>query len=202
MFTLPKLLFNPSKLTVCMDESIMDIHYGKHHNAYVTKLNAALKDYPELLNKNILDILLNKDSLPESIKTAVVNNGGGHYNHSFFWEIITDKKTDPSAKLLEQITKDFNSVENLQKEVTAKAMTVFGSGWTWLAYNLKNKKLEIINTANQDIISSTDLKPIFVIDIWEHAYYVKYQNRRLDFLQDFWSIVNWDAISAKFEDCL
>jgi Fe-Mn family superoxide dismutase len=190
---LPKLPFAFDALEPFLDAKTMEIHYTKHHQTYVDKLNAALEKHPELKDKPIEELLKHPNNIPDDIKTAIKNFGGGTANHTFYWSILAkDKK--PGKEILDAINKSFTSFEKFKEQFTASATTLFGSGWTWL---VKNKdKLEIINTQNQESPLAQGKIPLLVIDIWEHAYYLKFQNRRAEFIEAFWNVINWEKVSA------
>ncbi len=198
MHTLPVLQYNFDALEPFIDTETMRIHHDKHHQAYVDKLNAALDKHPELHLKTLISLLENLDSVPEDIRTAVRNHGGGHFNHSFFWEILKiNNNQEPAEELLETINRDFSSFENFKKQFTEIASTQFGSGWTWLAVS-SNGTLAIQSTPLQDNPIMKGDKPILGLDIWEHAYYLKYQNRRAEYIDAFWNIINWEAVNNNF----
>jgi Fe-Mn family superoxide dismutase len=174
----------------------MEIHHGKHHNAYVTNLNAALEKYPELQSKSIEDLLRDISKVPEDIRTAVRNNGGGHMNHSAFWKWMGPKAGGaPTGALGDAIKSTFGSFDGLKEQMTKAGVTRFGSGWAWLIE--QNGKLSIESTANQDQPIMEGKKAILGVDVWEHAYYLKYQNRRPDYLAAWWNVVNWTEVSAR-----
>jgi Fe-Mn family superoxide dismutase len=180
----------------------MEIHHDKHHKAYVDALNKALAGHEDLRSKGIVDILKNIDSVPENIRQAVINNGGGHANHSMFWQIMCppDKSGEPSGDLAAAITSTFGSLAKLQEVINDFGIKRFGSGWAWLV--LDNGKLAIFSSANQDSPYLPSLKgrmPILGVDVWEHAYYLKYQNRRADYLKAWWKVVNWKEVGQRFD---
>lgn len=198
MFTLPKLPYSYDALEPYIDAKTMEIHYTKHHQAYVDNLNAALKDYPALQKKTLEDLLENIDELPEAIRTAVRNNAGGHFNHSLFWPSM--KKNGggkPKGNVAKLIKEKFGSFENCQTEFNAAAKKVFGSGWAWLAID-GDGKLVGISSPNQDAPLMGGLQPILGLDVWEHAYYLKYQNRRPDYINAWWHVVNWDQVEENY----
>jgi len=181
----------------------MEIHHGKHHNAYVTNLNNALKDNADLAAKSIDDICKNIGAVPEAIRGAVRNNGGGHWNHSFFWKLMkADAEGKPVGKLADAITLTFGSFEAFQEKFAAAAATRFGSGWAWLC--VKDGKLAICSTPNQDnplmgeAVGACAGTPVLGLDVWEHAYYLNYQNRRPDYVKAWWAVVNWAQAEANF----
>lgn len=191
-FKLPKLNYKYNELEPYIDTKTMEIHHSKHHQGYVNNLNSALKSYPNLQRKTLEELLTNLNTLPNEIKTVVQNNGGGHYNHSFFWNIMTPEKNNPSEKLEKIISAGFRSLEDFKKEFTNVALKRFGSGWAWLVIN--NEKLEIMSTSNQDNPLSQGLKPILGIDVWEHAYYLNYQNKRGEYINNWWNVLNWEQV--------
>ena len=190
MEELVKLNYEYNALEPYIDETTMMIHHSKHHKAYVDKFNAAIKgtDFEE---KSLDDTLRNLSSVPENIRVAVINNGGGVWNHNFFWSILK-KGVTMSDELISLLERDFGSVEKFKEEFTNAALTQFGSGWAWLV--LDSGKLKVVKTPNQDSPISSDLKPVLALDVWEHAYYLKYQNRRPDYVTNFWNIVDWDEV--------
>lgn len=195
-FTLPALPYDPAALEPHIDAQTMTIHHGKHHNAYVTNLNAALEKFPELQSKSAEDLIKNLGALPESIRAAVRNNGGGHVNHTMFWEIMGPGKGGaPTGAIAAAITSTFGSFDAFKEQMNKGGATRFGSGWVWLVQH--NGTLSVESTANQDNPMSEGKKPIFGIDVWEHAYYLKYQNRRPDYLAAWWNVINWDAVNAR-----
>ena len=197
-FTLPPLPYDYAALEPYIDAQTMQIHHGKHHQAYVTNLNAALKDYPDLQSKTIEELLRGIQQVPEAIRTAVRNNGGGHYNHTLFWAIMKPGGPPaPSGPLAEAITGTFGSVDALKARVNDAGLKRFGSGWAWLV--LSNGKLEVVSTANQDCPLMDGQFPVLGVDVWEHAYYLKYQNRRADYLQAWWNVLNWDEVLRRFQ---
>ncbi len=197
-FTVPPLPYPFDALEPYIDARTMEIHHDKHHGAYVANLNAAVKDYPDLQAKSIEDILRNINQVPEAIRTAVRNNGGGHANHTMFWEIMKPGGAkSPSGALAQAINATFGSVDNLKEKINDAGLKRFGSGWAWLVKTPKG--LEVISTANQDSPLMDGLFPIFGVDVWEHAYYLKYQNRRGDYLHAWWNVLNWDEVARRFE---
>ncbi len=196
--SLPKLAYSFDALEPYMDAKTVEIHYSKHHQTYCDKLNLALERHPALFEKSVEELLMNLNSVPKDIQIAVRNFGGGFVNHNFFWEILSPKKQNCSGDLLKAITRDFGSFEEFKKQFTEKSVTLFGSGWVWLVIDSKTKKLEIIPTKDQDSPLSVGKKPILVIDLWEHAYYLKYQNRRAEFIENWWNIINWNKVEKLF----
>ena len=196
-FTLPPLPYAPEALEPHIDKATMEIHHGKHHNAYVTNLNKALESAPDLANKPIEELLANNcAAVPESIRTAVRNNGGGHINHSMFWQIMKPHGGGPpTGAISEAINSTFGSFDQFKEKFNAAGATRFGSGWAWLLKS--GGKLEITSSANQDSPVMEGKTPVMGLDVWEHAYYLKYQNRRPDYMTAWWNVVNWDEINKR-----
>jgi Fe-Mn family superoxide dismutase len=189
---LPKLNYAYDSLEPFIDAKTMEIHYTKHHQAYIDKLNDALSKYPELQNKKVEELLANNLKIvPEEIKTPVRNHGGGHFNHTFFWQILK-KDTSISPNFKKIIEKEFTNFDKFKEQFTASAIGVFGSGWAWLVLN--KGKLEICQTGRQDSPISEGKIPILGLDVWEHAYYLKYQNKRADYVSAFFNIINWKKV--------
>jgi Fe-Mn family superoxide dismutase len=199
-FTLPDLKFAFDALEPHIDKETMTIHHDKHHAGYVKKLNAALEN-TDFADNPINDILKNIEQIPEDIRKAVINNGGGHSNHSLFWELLTNESTTPSDELLEAINKKFESLEKFKEQFANEAATRFGSGWAWLIIN-ETGELEIRSTPNQDSPLMDNQTPILALDVWEHAYYLKYQNKRPDYIEAFWNVVNWNKVSELFKEII
>jgi Fe-Mn family superoxide dismutase len=196
-FELPKLPYAVDALEPYIDAQTMTIHHDKHHQAYVNNLNAALEKYPELAKKSLEDLLSNLNAVPEDIRMAVRNNGGGTWNHNLYWEIMAPKAGGtPSAELRKALEAAFGSFDTFKTEFEKAANTRFGSGWAWLVR--KGDKLSIISTANQDNPYSDGLIPLMAIDVWEHAYYLKYQNRRAEYVSNWWNVVNWEAVADRY----
>ena len=196
--TLPKLNYAYNALEPFIDELTMTIHHTKHHQAYVDNLNAALDKHPELYNTSLEELLTNIETLPSDIQTAVKNNGGGHYNHSLFWNLLKVNNGElPKGALKEDIEASFGSFENFKDLFSNAAKTRFGSGWAWLIVN-KHNRLEIVSTPNQDPVFAHG-KPILGLDVWEHAYYLKYQNRRPEYINAFFNVVNWEAVNELYK---
>jgi Fe-Mn family superoxide dismutase len=199
-FTLPALPYAHEALEPHFDKMTMEIHHGKHHQAYVNNLNAALEGHAGLADKSLEDLIRHISTLPDAIRTAVRNNGGGHWNHSFFWNVLQPNGASaPSGKLAELITRDFGSFDTMKEQFNKAAATRFGSGWAWLC-SMPDGKLAICSTPNQDnplmdIVTECSGTPILGLDVWEHAYYLKYQNRRPDYISAFWNIINWEQVS-------
>lgn len=201
MFTLPQLPYEYTALEPHFDAQTMELHHTKHHQTYVDKLNAALEKAPDWADKTIEVILCNLDRVPEDIRGAVRNHGGGHYNHSLFWESLTpNSETGKLGELKSQVEKDFGSWESFAEQFNAAATNQFGSGWAWLVAT-KDKTLKIMATPNQDnpIMTDMTLNPLLGIDVWEHAYYLKYQNRRPEYIQAFWNVINWSVVEKRFQ---
>ena len=192
-FELPKLPYSFDALEPVIDALTMEIHHDKHHAAYVAKLNDAIAKHPELGNKSAEELLRDINNIPEDIRTAVRNHGGGHANHSMFWEIMSPKKTNPSKTLTEEINKTFGSLDKLTELITANGMGQFGSGWSWLVVK-PDGKLTVYATPNQDSPLMQGDIPILGVDVCEHAYYLKYQNKRDEYLKAWWNIINWEAV--------
>jgi len=197
-FTLPPLPYPPDALEPHIDKMTMEIHHGKHHQAYVTNLNKALESAPELANKSIEELLANNLAIvPDAIKTAVRNNGGGHVNHSMFWQIMGPKAGGtPVGTLASAINSTFGSFDTFKEKLAAAGVGRFGSGWAWLLKS--GSALEITSTANQDSPLMEGKHVVFGLDVWEHAYYLKYQNRRPDYIGAWWNVVNWQAVEKRF----
>jgi Fe-Mn family superoxide dismutase len=196
---LPSMQYEFNVLEPFIDEETMKIHYTKHHQGYVDKLNLALKDHKEYQDFIPEKLIKNINKIPAKIRTVVRNNAGGHFNHSFFWPTLK-KGTIPQGEILKVICENFGTFENFKKEFSSSALSLFGSGWTWLVLNKKD--LEIVNTSNQDNPLSEGLVPILGIDVWEHAYYLKYQNRRAEYIEAFFNVINWDKINDIYVNSL
>jgi Fe-Mn family superoxide dismutase len=198
-FTLPPLGYDYAALEPHIDARTMEIHHTKHHQTYVTNLNAAIEKAPELQDKSLEWLLQNLSSAPESVRNAVRNNGGGHWNHTFFWQIIGPATGgEPTGAVADAIKSSFGDFAKLKEQVNASALARFGSGWAWVVAD-KGGKLSIESTPNQDTPVSEKKLPILGVDVWEHAYYLKYQNRRADYLAAWWNVVNWGEVSKRFE---
>jgi len=196
---LPKLPYAYGALEPYMDAKTVEIHYSKHHQTYCDKLNVALEKHPSLFEQSVEQLLTNLDNMPADIKTAVRNFGGGFVNHNIFWECMhphSDSTKHPKGKILEAINKNFGSFEEFRKQFTEKSMGLFGSGYCWLVLNAG--KLEIITTKDQDSPLTLGKKPVLVIDVWEHAYYLRYMNKRADFIEAWWNLVNWKKVEELF----
>ena len=197
--SLPPLPYAFDALEPHIDAKTMEIHHGKHHQAYVNNLNAALEKAPELQNKSLDDLLKNLNSVPEAVRTAVRNNGGGHWNHTMFWQIMAPGAGgNPSGAIGEAITKSFGGFDKFKEQLNSAATSRFGSGWAWLVVE-RGGGLKIESTPNQDNPLMEGRTAIMGIDVWEHAYYLKYQNRRPDYLAAWWNVANWKEIGKRFE---
>ncbi|MBU0964431.1 superoxide dismutase [Patescibacteria group bacterium] len=194
----PELPYKYDALEPYIDKETMAIHHDKHHEAYTKKLNSTLENNPKMFDKTPVELLMDLSAIPESIRTAVRNNGGGHVNHNLFWEVMgSEAGGQPQSDLLAAIKKNFGSFEEFQEEFEQAATTQFGSGWAWLT--LSGGKLMVEKTANQDTPLSEGRTPLLALDVWEHAYYLKYQNKRPDYIKAFWQVVNWDAVNEKYQ---
>jgi Fe-Mn family superoxide dismutase len=198
-FTLPSLPYALDALAPHIDAQTMEIHHGKHHNAYVTNLNAALEGHANLQSKSIEDLVSDLDSVPEAARTAVRNNGGGHANHSLFWTVMgPGGGGEPGGDLAAAIGKAFGSFGDFKEKFSTAAATRFGSGWAWLV--VKGGGLNVLSTPNQDSpLMTGDGTPILGLDVWEHAYYLNYQNRRPDYIAAWWHVVNWDEVAKRYD---
>ncbi|WP_127540761.1 superoxide dismutase [Paenibacillus illinoisensis] len=197
-FQLPALPYANDALEPHIDAQTMEIHHDRHHNTYVTNLNAALESAPELQEKSLEDLIANLDSVPESIRTAVRNNGGGHANHSLFWEIIGPNGGGaPTGDISAAIDSELGGFDKFKEDFAKAATTRFGSGWAWLVVG-KDGKLSITSTPNQDSPLFEGLTPVLGLDVWEHAYYLKYQNKRPDYISAFWNVINWDEVNKRY----
>ncbi len=197
MFTLPTLSYNYDALAPVIDELTMKLHHGKHHQAYVDKLNAALESAPDFAAKPLEELLSNLELIPAETRSAVRNHGGGHYNHSLFWAMLApvgSADTVLSPALEAYLAKSFGSLADFKKEFEAAGASRFGSGWVWLVQNQAGQA-QIISTANQDTPLELGLAPLLAVDVWEHAYYLNYQNRRGDYLAKIWEIINWQTVA-------
>lgn len=196
-YELPQLPYAYDALEPHIDKETMNIHHTKHHNTYITNVNAALEGNSDLAGKSVEELVSNLDAVPEAIRPAVRNNGGGHANHSLFWTILSPNGGgEPAGDLGEAINTKFGSYDNFKEEFAKAATTRFGSGWAWLVVN--NGELEVTSTPNQDSPLMEGKTPILGLDVWEHAYYLNYQNRRPDYIASFWNVVNWDEVSKRY----
>lgn len=200
-FTLPDLPYAYNALEPIIDARTMEIHHTKHHQAYITNVNKALEGHPELAAKSICDLMKDLAAVPESIRTAVRNNGGGHWNHSLFWTILKPNGGgEPTGELAAAINSELGGFEKFKTDFANAAATRFGSGWAWLTVD--GGKLKIESTPNQDTPLSEGRTPILGLDVWEHAYYLNYQNRRPDYIAAFWNVVNWDEVARRYAKAL
>jgi superoxide dismutase, Fe-Mn family len=197
-YELPKLPYSYDALEPHIDAKTMEIHYTKHHQTYVNNLNNAVKGKADLEKKSVEDLISDLKAVPEDIRTVVRNNGGGHANHSFFWTIMgPNAGGEPKGKLADDIKSTFGSFNDFKEKFAAAGAGRFGSGWAWLIKN-KNGKLEVISTPNQDSPLMDGNTPLLGVDVWEHAYYLNYQNRRPDYIKAWWNVVNWDAVAKNY----
>lgn len=197
---LPKLPYPYDALEPHIDVKTMEIHHTKHHQAYVDNVNKAITGKKDLESKSIEELISNLSSVPDDIRTAVRNNGGGHANHSMFWKIMAPKAGgEPKGEIADALNKDFGGFAGFKEKFETAAKTRFGSGWAWLAFDKKSGKLEVYSTANQDNPLMDGKRPILGLDVWEHAYYLKYQNRRPDYVGAFWNLINWDAVNDNYK---
>ena len=201
MFTLPELPYKYSALEPIIDEETMRIHHTKHHQSYIDKLNQVLVANPDLANKSIEDLMGNLKELPTEVQLAVRNHGGGYANHCLFWQILQPSQDNnlPTGISADLINRDLVDFITFKKDFTNVALSIFGSGWVWLVQD-KNGQLKISKTANQDSPLSESLKPVLALDVWEHAYYLKYQNRRIDYVEGFFSLINWQKVNQFIEE--
>jgi Fe-Mn family superoxide dismutase len=198
-FELPSLPYAYNALEPTIDAMTMEIHHSKHHNAYVSNLNAALEKHPELEGKSLADLVSDLDDVPEDIRTAVRNNGGGHFNHSLFWSVMSPNGGgEPQGDLANAINDAFGDFASFKDVFSKAAATRFGSGWAWLGF--KNGNLAVLSMPNQDVPMMENLNPILGIDVWEHAYYLKYQNRRPEYVANWWNVVNWEEVARRFSE--
>jgi len=195
MFTVPELGYAYDALGENISKEIMELHHSKHHKTYVDKLNAALKNYPELQGKEVVELIRDLDAIPEAIRGAVRNHGGGHYNHSLFWKVMSPQGGgQPTGVLLEGLVAKYGSYQSFVDEFTAKSLAVFGSGWAWL-----QPDLSIVTTSNQDVpLMQGEPEPILGLDVWEHAYYLDYKNKRDDYVAAWWNVVDWDFVASRY----
>jgi superoxide dismutase, Fe-Mn family len=198
-YELPPLPYPFDALEPHIDAKTMEIHHDKHHQTYITNANNALKDHPDLAAKPVEELIANLSAVPDGIRGVVRNNAGGHANHSFFWKILgPNAGGTPSGKLASAIDSTFGGLEQFKEKLQAAGAARFGSGWAWLVVN-KAGTLEIVSTPNQDSPIMDGLKPVLGVDVWEHAYYLKYQNRRPDYLKAVWSVINWEAVGKNYD---
>ncbi|RPJ41801.1 MAG: superoxide dismutase [Candidatus Latescibacterota bacterium] len=198
-FTLPQLPYAYDALEPHIDARTMEIHHTKHHQAYITNVNKALEGHADLQAKSVEDLLKNLEAVPEAVRTAVRNNGGGHWNHSLFWTVMAKKGGgEPKGAVGEAIKKTFGGFDAFKEKFAQAAIGRFGSGWAWLGFD-KSGKLVVESTPNQDTPISTGHVPILGLDVWEHAYYLNYQNRRPDYVTAWWNVVNWEEVQKRYE---
>ncbi|RXT04864.1 superoxide dismutase [Ammoniphilus sp. CFH 90114] len=196
-YELPALPYAANALEPHIDEQTMNIHHGRHHATYVNNVNAALEGHDDLSSKSIEELISNMEAIPENIRNAVRNNGGGHANHSLFWQILSPNGGGaPAGELADAINSAFGSLDSFKEEFAKAATTRFGSGWAWLVVD--NGALAVTSTPNQDSPLMEGKTPILGLDVWEHAYYLKYQNKRPDYIGAFWNVVNWDEVSKRY----
>ncbi|MEX0940516.1 MAG: superoxide dismutase [Candidatus Babeliales bacterium] len=201
-FTLPKLPYAYDALEPYIDAMTMEIHYTKHHQGYVDKLNAAIEKHPSLQDKSLDYLLTHLKELPEDVRTAIRNNAGGDFNHSFFWPLMQKNGGgQPKGSIAQEITKTFGAFESMQSQFNETAKSVFGSGWAWLCLD-QDGKLIVTSTPNQDSPISENLSPILGLDVWEHAYYLKYQNKRPDYINAWWHVINWDQVEDNYQSII
>ncbi|WP_323611281.1 superoxide dismutase [Erysipelothrix enhydrae] len=199
-YKLPELSYDFNALEPQIDAKTMEIHYTKHHQTYITNLNTAIEKHPELEQESLTNLIENLKNVPEDIRTAVQNNGGGHLNHTMFWEFLSPNKgQEPGEALMNAINHDFGSFDAFKEAFSNAAKTRFGSGWAWLVMD-SNKSLKVVSTANQDNPISEGLTPILGLDVWEHAYYLNYQNRRPDYINGFFEIINWAKVDQLYTE--
>ncbi len=194
--SLPPLPYDFAALEPHIDAKTMEIHHGKHHQTYITKLNEALEKAPDLANKSLDELMQSVDKAPDAVKAAIRNNGGGHWNHSFFWQLMGPNAGEPSGKLADAISASFGDFTKFKEQFAAAGVGRFGSGWVWLVRD--GDKLAITSTPNQDNPLMEGKRAILGLDVWEHAYYLKYQNKRPDYIAAWWNVVNWDAVAKNF----
>lgn len=199
-YELPNLQYKYNDLEPYIDAKTMEIHHTKHHQAYITNLNNALEHFPSLQEMPLEELLKNLDKVPEEIRMTVRNNGGGHYNHSMFWTLLSPTPKAPSLDFSKVIDENFDSLETLKELFTKAAMTRFGSGWAWLV--VKSGKLEVMSTPNQDSPIMEGIRPVLGLDVWEHAYYLEYQNRRNDYVTNWWNLVNWQVVEEQYKSAI
>lgn len=199
---LPDLPYEFNALEPHIDARTMEIHHGKHHQAYINNLNTALESHTELQTKSIEDLLVDLNAIPEDIRASVRNNGGGHFNHALFWPSLSASGGgEPTGELASALTSDLGSFDAFKEAFSKACMTRFGSGWGWLCLD-KGGKLVVTSTPNQDTPLSEGLTPLLGLDVWEHAYYLLYQNRRADYVAAFWNVVNWDVVAERYKSAI
>ncbi|MFT3878515.1 MAG: superoxide dismutase [Gemmatales bacterium] len=196
-FELPKLTYPTGALAPVISQETMELHHGKHHAAYVTNLNAAVEKHASLANKTVEELLKDTKALPDDVRQAIINNGGGHYNHSLFWEIMAPGGSKEPVGALKDAIAAMGGPDKLKEQINDFGMKRFGSGWSWLV--LDGGHLKVISSANQDCPLMTNQFPVLGVDVWEHAYYVDYRNRRADYLKEWWKVVNWDVVGQRYD---
>lgn len=195
MYELPKLPYPYDALEPYIDAKTMEIHHSKHHQAYINKLNEALDKYPELKDYKLDELLMSIDTIPQDIRTTIRNNAGGHYNHTLFWQMMSpDRGGEPDGKVQDMITKQYGNFMTFKERFSQEAMNVFGSGWAWLVKS--QNTIQIISTPNQNSPIMDGYSPILGVDVWEHAYYLKYQNKRNEYIDHWWNVVNWNYVNS------
>ena len=197
-FKLPPLPYPADALEPHLDAQTMTIHHDRHHAAYVTNLNKAVAGHEALAKTSLDELLRRLDSLPEAVRTAVRNNGGGHYNHSIFWQMMKKGGSAPKGELLKALDAKFGSLDKFKAALTDAALKQFGSGWAWLI--AEGKELKIVSTPNQDVPLSQSIHPLLGVDVWEHAYYLKYQNKRADYVAAFFNVIDWDFVASRYAE--
>lgn len=200
-YTLPSLGYSYGALQPSIDEQTMHIHLNNHHQGYIDKLNKTLESHPTLQKLTLKELLLIAHQQPKKIRLSIEDNGGGHYNHSLFWLMMSPQKTEPTGSLLTALQKSFKSLATFKQKFTQAAVSIFGSGWAWLCVN-KKKRLVIITTSNQNSPVTHGLIPILGLDVWEHAYYLKYKNKRADYIDAWWNVVNWSYVQERYDEAL
>lgn len=202
MFSLPKLPYDYDALAPYISEQIQQLHHDKHHQAYVNNLNKALEKYPEWQEKSIEEVITSLDKVPEDVRKTVRNNGGGHYNHSLFWEMMTPKNgygQEPSGTVLDKLQHEFGDYKTFQEQFGGEASKIFGSGWEWLVWDKNSGKAKLMSTPNQDSPLTQGFVPLLGLDVWEHAYYLQYYNVRADYIAAWWNVVNWDDVAKRLD---
>ncbi len=197
-FVLPKLPYAFDALGECFNQHMLEVHYYKHHQGYIDKLNAALEGAPEWLNASLDDLVMYWEQLPVSIQQSVRNNAGGHWAHSFFWQCMTSQRQEPSSLFSAAIVRDFGSFAAFKELFLQHAGSFFGSGWTWLVVDIQGR-LRIYSTPNHDVPQHLGMEPLLVVDLWEHAYYLAYENRRAEYLTAWWNVINWNFVDEQYQ---